>query len=232
VQTAITVTPERFAQGVSFDEYVALVSTPENLARPWRGAMRADRGPAFRAWYEAIGLNEHQLAALMLILELPNPPAKMLALSEDWSSDCRRDIPMIARLAEAGGMELRIFNRDGKDDPREPGATASPNADLIEQFLNRKRGQEFTSIPVVAFFTQDMEYLYHYTEYPDIYDKDRLVIDFMRTPRPGETPQETERRSDAELAELASGPFWHIWASAAVDQILSALHRKAVLGAA
>ena len=35
-------------------------------------------------------------------------------ISEDWSSDCRRDVPMLARLAEAGGMELRIFNRDGK----------------------------------------------------------------------------------------------------------------------
>jgi hypothetical protein len=35
-------------------------------------------------------------------------------ISEDWSSDCRRDVPVLARLAEAGGLQLRIFNRDGK----------------------------------------------------------------------------------------------------------------------
>ena len=101
----------------------------------------------------------------------------------------------------------------------------------MEQFLNRKNGRPFWSIPVAAFFTKDMQYLYHYTEYPDIYEKDRLVVDFIRGARPGETPEETARRSDKEFGELAAGPFFHIWASAAVDQILSALHRKTLLGA-
>jgi len=38
----------------------------------------------------------------------------MLAISEDWSSDCRRDVPTFARIAAETGMELRIFNRDGQ----------------------------------------------------------------------------------------------------------------------
>jgi hypothetical protein len=52
--------------------------------------------------------------AIKWLAAQPDGPAKILVISEDWSSDCRRDIPILARLAEAGRLELRIFNRDGK----------------------------------------------------------------------------------------------------------------------
>ena len=55
------VTPERFAQGRTFDEYVRYVSSPENLAREAFGgyypdggsfgAPRKDNGPVFRERY-------------------------------------------------------------------------------------------------------------------------------------------------------------------------------------
>jgi hypothetical protein len=129
-------------------------------------------------------------------------------------------------------MELRIFARDGQrfgDAPTpDPG---SPNADLMSQFLNEKKGSTWQSIPVVAFFTKDMEYLYHYTEYPAIYHKDRLVIEHIRAPREGETPEQTAERSGREFAELRRTPFFRIWASAAVDEIASCLQRRLVLGA-
>ena len=44
------------------------------------------------------------------------------------------------------------------------------------QFLNHKGGQTYQSIPVCAFYTRDLEYLYHFTEYAAIYDKDRVVV--------------------------------------------------------
>jgi hypothetical protein len=33
-----------------------------------------------------------------------------------------------------------------------------------------------------------------------------------------------------EFGDLQSSPFFRVWASATVDEIISALHRKAVLG--
>jgi len=77
-----------------------------------------------------------------------------------------------------------------------------------------------------------MEYLYHFIEYPAIYDKDRLVMQHIRAPRPGESPDETRARADREFADLVNSPFFRIWASATVDEILSALQRRLMLGAA
>jgi hypothetical protein len=41
-------------------------------------------------------------------------------------------------------------------------------------FLNHKNGQTWQSIPVCVFFTRDLEVLYQCTEYPAIYEKDRM----------------------------------------------------------
>jgi hypothetical protein len=135
-------------------------------------------------------------------------------------------------MAAVTGMDLRIFTRDGQQfsSANVPSPAESPNADLMAEFLNHKRGQTFQSIPVCALYTRDLEYLYHFTEYPAIYDKDRLVMQHIRAPRPGETPEQTQARADREFAELVDSPFFRVWASATVDEIISALHRKAVLG--
>jgi hypothetical protein len=228
------VTPERFAQGRTFDEYVAYLGTPENLGREANNAARVDRSGFFREAFERTRLTDEQTAALQWLVAQPNAPARMLAISEDWSSDCRRDVPTFARIAASSGMELRIFNRDGQkySTSNAPTLQEAPdsNADLMSQFLNHKRGQTYQSIPVCAFFTRDMEYLYHYTEYAAIYDKDRVVMQHIRAPRPGETPEQTRERADREFAEVINSPFWRIWTSATIDEILSVLHRRAVLG--
>jgi hypothetical protein len=228
------VTPERFAQGRTFDEYVAYLGTPENLSREANSAARVDRSGFFHEAFERSHLTDEQTAALQWLVAQPNAPARMLAISEDWSSDCRRDVPTFARMAASSGLELRIFNRDGQQysTSNAPTLEEAPdsNADLMAQFLNHKRGQTYQSIPVCAFFTRDMQYLYHFTEYPAIYDKDRVVMQRIRAPRPGETSQQTRERADREFADVINSPFWRIWTSATVDEILSALHRKAVLG--
>jgi hypothetical protein len=233
-RTEVAVTPERYASGMTFDEYVAHVGSAENLAREGNeGAKRIDRAAQFRSLYEAAHLNSEQDAALRWIAAQPDGPARILAISEDWSSDCRRDIPMLARISEAAGLELRIFDRDGAKYSRLPlpSPEESPNADLMAQFLNHKRGETWQSVPVAAFFTQDMRYLYHYQEYPAIYEKDRIVYGHIRVPKPGETPEQTAARIDKEFGELQTSPFFRIWACAGVDEMLSALHRRVVLGA-
>jgi hypothetical protein len=155
----------------------------------------------------------------------PNGPAKMLVISEEWSSDCRRDVPIFARIAAATGMELRIFTRDGQqyDVP-------ASDPDIMTGLLNQKGNGAYRSIPVCAFYTQELEYLYHFTEYAAIYDKQRVVVENIRAPKPGESPDETRARADRVFGELQRSPFFKVWDSAAVDEIISALHRKAVLG--
>ncbi len=219
-----SVTPERYAQGMTFDEYVAFVATPENLARESGGGPRLDHSEDLRAAFENRQLTADQEAALRWLVAQPHGPAKMLAISEEYSSDCRRDIPTFARMAVVTGMELRIFTRDGRtfyDDSLPPQSQPSDsNGDLMAQFMNYKNGRYWPSIPVCAFFTRDFEYLYHYSEYPAIYEKDRLAQD-----------DDAPYHDEPMFGEFLVTPFYRIWTSAAVDEIVSALYRRAVLGA-
>jgi Thioredoxin len=242
--TKPTVTPERFAQGRTFEQYLAYIGSAENLAResfggsylPDGGSVggpRKDQSAIFRERYARARLSDAQAAAIKWLAAQPGGPAKILVISEDWSSDCRRDVPMLARLAEAGGLEMRIFNRDGKKilAARTPDPAAAPDAnyDLMAQFMNEKNGGRWASVPVAAFYTKDLEELCRYIEYPAMYQKD-LIRGHMLTARPGETAPETRDRAGREFVELQSAPFFDIWAAAGIDEILSALHRKLTVG--
>jgi hypothetical protein len=229
------VTPERFAFGMTFEQYLRYIGTTENLKRESSlGEARRNWSAHVRAWYEASRLSDAQTAAVKWLAGQPGGPAKVLAISEDWSSDCRRDVPMLARLAEAGDLELRIFNRDGQrfSASSTPSLAEAPdsNADIMAEFLNVKNGQSFQSIPVAIFYTKDLEYLYHYTEYPAIYHKDRIVYGHIRVARPGETPEQTRERVSREFMALQQSPFFRIWACAGVDEMLTALHERLLTG--
>jgi len=233
------VTPERFARGMTFDQYVKHIGSPENLAREAFGSYfpdggsigtaRRDNSSVFRDRYARARLTDQQVAAITWLAAQPGGPAKILVVSEDWSSDCRRDVPMLARLAEAGGLELRIFNRDGKKilAMRRPDPVAYPdgNHDIMLEFLNAKNGGEWASVPVVVFYTKDFRELHRYIEYPAIYHKD-YIRSHMWAPRAGETAAQAKERDQREFLELQRSPFFDIWASAAIDEILAALYEK------
>ncbi len=237
------VTPARYAKGMTFDEYVKYVGTPENLARegfaayhPDAGSIggpRRDNSVVFRERYARTRLADHQAAAITWLAAQPGGPAKILVISEDWSSDCRRDVPILQKLAEAGGLELRIFNRDGRKilDRRRPDPAAAPDAnhDLMLEFMNAKSGGEFASLPAVGIYTKDLRLLYRYLEYPAIYHKD-LVRGHQQKARPGEGDAERKARDAREFLAMQQSPFFDLWASAGVDEILSALFEQRVLG--
>ena len=229
------VTPERFARGMTFDEYVRFVATPKNLAREGSGGeKRRDWSGHLRTTFEVTRLHPEQVEALKWLAAQPGGPAKMLVIAEEWSSDCRRDLPVFARMAEAAPLELRIFPRDGQkfSSSARPTLAEAPdsNADLMSEFLNDKNGRTWQSIPVAAFYTRDLEYLYHYVEYPAIYHKDDVVGRRIRDARPGETPEQTRERAGREFMALQASPFFRIWACAGVDEMISSLHERLVLG--
>ena len=224
------VTPARFAQGMTFEQYVAHVGTSENLQREGsQGPTRVDQSGFLRERHQKLKLTEAQTAMIKWLAAQPGGPAKILVISEEWSSDCRRDVPALARLAEAGGLELRIFNRDGKKilGTRRPDPAAYPdgNHDIVLEFLNAKNGGEWASVPIVVIYTKDFQELHRYIEYPAIYHKD-YIRGYQQSARPGETEAQTKERSQREFVTMQGSPFFDVWASAGIDEILSALFEK------
>lgn len=80
------------------------------------------------------------------------PPLKVVALVEDWCGDVIANLPVLARLAEeAGTLDVRVFYRD-------------QNPDLAQRWLNHGK---FQSIPVFAFFDEQLREIGHWIERPD-----------------------------------------------------------------
>jgi hypothetical protein len=223
---------------MTFDEYVTFVGSPENLAREGFDIRRFSLVRPRLDWsgylherYAKATLTEDHIAAIRWLAAQPGGPAKLLVISEDWSSDCRRDVPYLQRLAVAGGLELRIFARDGdamlmKGLP-DPGSTA--NADLVHAYANEKNGERFATVPVAVFFDERFNELHRYIEFPAIYHKARL-IGHLRSARDGETQDEAKQRGGRQIGELLESPLFDVWARAGISEILSALHERAVVG--
>ena len=216
-------TPERFARGLTFDEWVRFTGAPENLAREGFDVRRfsltrprIDWSGYLRERHAKACLTDDQTAAVKWLAGQPGGPAKIAVIAEDWSSDCRRDLPYLARLAEAGGLELRVFVRDGDTMLRRglPDPAAGGNADLVVAYANDKDGQRFASIPVAVFYASDWVELYRYIEYPAIYHKERVLGHL--------------RATQGDIAGLLESPFFDVWAHAGIAEMLSALYERRV----
>ncbi len=78
-------------------------------------------------------------------------PLNVAVVAEDWCGDVIANLPVLGRLAEASGkLNLRVFLRD-------------QNLDIMDQYLNQGK---YRSIPVFAFFDQDMNPVGHFIERP------------------------------------------------------------------
>jgi hypothetical protein len=90
----MTVTRERFEQGMSYDAFKAQMT--RNQER-------------FQANEQALVLDPADVAAFT---NLPRP-LDVLVLAEDWCGDVINNLPILGRLAaESGKLNLRIFLRD------------------------------------------------------------------------------------------------------------------------
>jgi hypothetical protein len=90
----MSVTPERFAQGMTYDAYKAQMT--RNQER-------------FAANERRLELDAADLAAFQALRE----PLNVLVLAEDWCGDVIDNLPVLGRIAAASGtLDLRIFPRD------------------------------------------------------------------------------------------------------------------------
>ncbi|MSQ41127.1 MAG: thioredoxin family protein [Dehalococcoidia bacterium] len=142
VQQTSVVTPERFVSGLTYKEYIAQIKV--NIDR-------------FEDNLKTAHVSPEDTAFLRKVSKLPNGPTKMLVLGEDWCPDVYRGMPILHRIAEAGGMEMRIFPRD-------------QHLDIMNEFL--KEGQ-FLSIPTAVFYTKDHRYILHWIERPEAVNRER-----------------------------------------------------------
>jgi hypothetical protein len=128
------VTPSRYAQGLTYEGFLA------------QAAVNVDK---FEQNYKTAPLTPEDLAFFKKAASQPGGPFKILAIVEAWCGDVYRETPTVARIAEATGMELRVFLRD-------------ENPDIMDEFLSNDGKSR--AIPVFVFYTADMQYLTHFTE--------------------------------------------------------------------
>src|SRR3990170_7042729 len=151
VQKESVVTPELFAQGLTYEQYIAAID--RNQER-------------FKENYEGTAVSEDDAAALRKLVERPNGPAQCLALGEAWCPDVFRGLPVMARIAEAAGMDLRVFFRD-------------QNKDIMAEFLNQGQHE---SIPTFVFYTRDHRYIGHWIERPALANEQMSQLSDVTAP--------------------------------------------------
>jgi hypothetical protein len=145
------------------------------------------------------------------LMARPNGPAKLIVIGEDWCPDVFRGMPVFARLAEATGLEMRVFARD-------------QHKDIMAEFLN---DGEFESIPVAAFYTKDMRYLYHFIERPALANAQmkELAPMYARLRKPDMTDEE-RAAARQEYIDFQNGPIWGGWRLETIREVLAALDEK------
>jgi hypothetical protein len=182
------VTAKRFATGLTYQEYVERIQ--RNQAK-------------FEYNYDETRLADDDALVLRELASRPDGPARVLALGEDWCPDVFRGLPVMARIAEAAGMELRIFPRD-------------ENPDIMNEFLNLGKHQ---SIPVFVFYTRDQRYLAHWTERPALANEQMHLVNAIFQ---GKTADEAL----PEYERFQQGEVWAGWRQETIREI-----RELLIGA-
>ncbi len=204
--TETVITRERFTRGKMYQEYLDT------------GVRNREQ---FDDNYESLVISEEQQAALTALAAQPNGPDHMVIIGEDWCPDVYRGMPVGVRIAEALGLEVRIFERD-------------LNKDMIAEYL---KDGEFESIPVYIFYNVEHIELAHFIERPALANEqmDQLheVLGDMRpeaiAQRLGHEPREEEiQQARAEGRERylewqRTSDTWANWRVAAVDEVIELL---------
>ena len=112
-----TIDPARYQAAPTFTGYLDTVVKHAEL---WHGVYRTSVVPT-----DAVGRMRGAAADL-----------RLLVLSEDWCGDCVSVLPVVARLAEQAGVELRVLARDANDDIMEAHLTSGTKSIPVVMVLD------------------------------------------------------------------------------------------------
>ncbi len=184
------VTRERFASGLTYQDYMAQVKVNKEN---------------FLNFYTSAQLSAEEASFFVQASHTREGIGKILVLGEDWCPDVTRGLPVAVRIAEAAGIELRMFPRD-------------TNMDIMNEFLNRG---EFASIPVIVFYTNDLNEICHWIERPEVANRDMTQIrEQIQKDMP--TASEQEIRNALRLRMVGKYPEWQKESVREMRQMLAA----------
>ena len=183
------VTKERVAQGISYKEWAEQIDRNQEK---------------FQFNYDAMQLNPDDVAAIKKTMEKPNGPATVMAIGEAWCPDVVRGMPVIAKLCEATGLDLKIFFRD-------------QNVDLMNEYLYKG---EFQSIPTLVFFSKNFEEMGVWHERAQKARDEMPQLSAITAKMRDQELSEDERKKYMEQYEaFQKGPVWGGWRDAEVTEI-------------
>ena len=182
VSAESVVTQERYAKGMTYAEYLA--SIERNQKR-------------FEENYAGTQIAAADIAAFKALMAKPNGPAEMMVIGEDWCPDVFRGMPVFAKLAEATGIDMRVFKRD-------------ENKDIIGEFL---KDGEHESIPVAVFYTKDHHYIAHFVERPVLANEEMrtILVPMYQRLRKADPNAEEKEAIKQEYIAFQNGPVWSNW---------------------
>ncbi len=179
------VTPQRFSEGFTYPDYMAQINVNKE---------RMD------GYYENFQVTAENEASLKALTGASIGPTKMLVLGEDWCGDVVRGLPVLARMAESAGWEMRVFPRD-------------QHHDIMNEFLKEGR---YMSIPTAVFYTSDHRYICHWIEKPAVAEEETREIEAaIRSENPDISDQDFGRERRARTAARAEA-----WQQATVEEII------------
>lgn len=128
--------PERFKEGLSFEEYLSRCSM--NVPTMRQNFEETMPGPESHDFFRR------------LCQKMSPGSVRVLVLSEDWCGDCVENVPVVAKLASLYPVfDLRIFPRD-------------ENPDIMKRYLTEGK----SIIPTVVFFDERGEEIGRFVERP------------------------------------------------------------------
>ena len=191
--TTSVVTPQRFATGLaSFKEWMAAIG---------------QRQAEFQRHYDDFQLKAEDAEYFKKLVA--ERGLKAFVIGEDWCPDVWRGLPVMAKVVEASGMEVRYFMRD-------------QNKDIMAEFL--KNG-EFESIPVVVFYDRDQNYLGHWIERAKLVDEQ--MPDVRKAVMPNPMPERDTPAYTAAMDASREAMIVHAepWRQAQIQEIRELLDR-------
>ena len=196
VQQASVVTPERFAQGTTYAEYVA--SIERNQKR-------------FEENYAGTEIPAEDIAAFKAPMAKPNGPAKVLVIGEDWCPDVFRGMPVFQKLAEETGLEIKIMKRDD-------------NKDVIAEFLNGGEFESIP-VAVFYTKDHEYLYHFTERPAKANEQMKELAPMYARLRKPDMTDEE-KAAARQEYIDFQNGPIWGGWRTETVKECLRELQAK------